>query len=98
MQAREPTQASVSTRTSPSSLRIVAPTGQTYMHGGSSHIMQGRGMGNVPPELSFISYTLIQVCSLRRSCRFWQEIVHSLHPSHVRRSMTMHQACLAAFG
>jgi hypothetical protein len=54
MQARDPTQVSVSTRTRPSSVRIVAPTGQTFRQGGSSHIMQGRGMGKVPPELSSI--------------------------------------------
>jgi len=54
MQARDPTQVSVSTRTSPSSVRIVAPTGQTFRQGGSSHIMQGRGIEKVPPELSCI--------------------------------------------
>jgi len=96
MQARDPTQASASTSTSPSSVRIVAPTGQTYMQGASSHIMQGRGMWNVPPALSFMSKTLIQVCSSRSWWRCWQDCVHTWQPSQVRRSMTMHQACAGA--
>src|SRR6516162_4243319 len=55
MQARQPMHTFWSTSTRPSALRKVAPTGQTYVQGGSSHIMQSLGMWKVPPSAPVIA-------------------------------------------
>src|SRR3990172_11189195 len=78
--------------TTPSSRRHVAPTGQTWVHGGFSHCMHGRGrkrrrtFGYVPTS----SFTTGRYTTPGGS---WfsalQAIVQASQPLHFRRSITI---------
>src|SRR3972149_1730378 len=63
MQYRHPIQRLASTRTTPSSVENVAPTGQTWTHGGFWHWLQSLGTKKL------LRISASSVCSLDLPCR-----------------------------